>query len=80
MNVWGNADWNVVAFIIFLKDLYVGVLLLLVGSTEISVCDFTAVMKEVLFQDIPGRSDQISCILKLIGQVSLKDVRGDILV
>lgn len=42
--------------------------LLLVGSTEISVCDVTAVMKEVLLQDIPGRNDQISFILELIGQ------------
>lgn len=56
------------------------VFLLLVGSTEISVRDITAVMKEMLFQDIPGRNDQISCILELIGQVSLKNVRGDILV
>jgi hypothetical protein len=56
------------------------VLLLLVGSTKIGVCDVAAVMKEVLFQDIPGRSDQISCILELIGQVSLEDVTDDMLV
>lgn len=54
--------------------------LLLVGSTKIGVCDILAVMKEVLFQDIPSRNDQISCILELIGQVSLKDLIDDILV
>jgi hypothetical protein len=37
-------------------------------------------MKEVLFKDIPGRNYQISCILELIGQVSLKDARDNILV
>jgi hypothetical protein len=50
----------------------------LVDCTKIRVCDVTANMKEVLFRDIPGRNDQISCILELIGQVSLKYARENI--